>query len=100
VNAEKLETAIAAFMDYRDRAINRLGESSAGDAFRIRLRTLARERHPKPSPLKIVFALWRLVSGPRVRVPDPQAGLFPTRYTDQQGLRPQTFKDRAVCRNH
>ena len=66
---EKVESTITAFMDYRSRASARLGGITSDDAFRLRLRTLARQQGLKQSMRKSVARAWRLAGGANVRVP-------------------------------
>jgi hypothetical protein len=68
VKVEKLESTITAFMDYRSRASARLGGSTADDAFRLRLRALARQERSRQSMRKLVARARRLVGGANVRV--------------------------------
>ena len=63
---EKVESTITAFMDYRSRASARLGGITSDDAFRQRLRTLARQQGSKQS---FVARAWRLAGAANVRVP-------------------------------
>jgi len=69
VKAEKLESTIAAFMDYRSRASAGLGGSTVDDAFRLRLRTLARQQSSRQSRRRFVAGAWRLAALANVRVP-------------------------------
>ena len=66
---EKVESTISAFMGYRSRASARLGGIASDDAFRQRLRTLARQQGSKQSVWKFVARAWRLAGGANVRVP-------------------------------
>jgi hypothetical protein len=66
---EKVESTISAFMDYRSRASARLGGITSDGAFRLRLRTLARQQGSKQSMRKSVAGAWRLAVGANVRVP-------------------------------
>ena len=69
VKAEKVESTIAAFMDYRSRAFRQLGGPAADDAFRLRLHQLAGHHQAKDSRRRIVAVVWRAVSGSRIRIP-------------------------------
>ena len=69
VKAEKVESTIAAFMDYRSRAFAQLGEPAPVDTFRLRLHTLARQHRPRHSLWQIAMGFWWRMCGFRVRIP-------------------------------
>ena len=66
---EKVESTITAFMDYRSHASARLGGITSGDAFRLRLRALARQQGSKQSMRKSVARAWQLAGRANIRVP-------------------------------
>jgi hypothetical protein len=68
VKAEKLESAIAAFMDYRGRAAAEWGEPASVDAFCMRLNSVARQHRPGHSLRQIALKIWQPAYDSRVRV--------------------------------
>jgi hypothetical protein len=68
VKAEKLESAIAAFMDYRSRAKAELGEPPHVDAFRLRLNSVARQHRPARSLPRLALRIWQPAWSSRVRI--------------------------------
>ena len=67
VKAEKLESTIAAFMDFRSRAVAEWGEPACVDAFRLRLNSVARQDRPGHSLRRIALRIWQPAWAPRFR---------------------------------
>jgi hypothetical protein len=67
VKAEKVESTIAAFMDYRSRAFAQLAEPALVDTFRLRLNSVARQHRPGHSLRQIALSIWQPVWSSHVR---------------------------------